>query len=297
VAAAVLIGAVGLAGRADAGAIAYALDDITGITLTPGRAGNLTFGASASSSLTLADLTSVAGTVSDTKPLDAVLACQGPGCAALMQNDFREHGPHLAQSDALIAMNLAGAKNDALVNLSNTDEGEALSTNAIERSFTINGLDTITVSFTADPLLKATLHKNAGPGSSAEATIAVSITIRDSLGTGVFLWEPDGAAGGIMGGNELADPFSLNRTITADATADPAAAAFQARTIQLGQIGANTTFRMILTMEERAAAKDFKVPAPPSLLGVIAGLGALVLARRRRARARASGPAPRCASA
>jgi hypothetical protein len=51
--------------------------------------------------------------------------------------------------------------------------------------------------------------------SEADATISASISIVDSLGHTVFLWTPDGASGGISGGTEIADAFSLNSTLVA----------------------------------------------------------------------------------
>lgn len=53
------------------------------------------------------------------------------------------------------------------------------------------------------------------PGSKAESILQTSIRISEALtGTTVFLWAPDGNAGGIFGGSEVSDPYSLNTTFT-----------------------------------------------------------------------------------
>lgn len=55
------------------------------------------------------------------------------------------------------------------------------------------------------------------PGSKAESILQASIQITDSLtGAVIFEWAPDGSLiGGISGGAEVSDPFSLNSTLTA----------------------------------------------------------------------------------
>jgi hypothetical protein len=82
--------------------------------------------------------------------------------------------------------------------------------------FSIQLADTASLSFdfNAFKYLQAALTADATiPGSSAQATLNVVVTINDALGNTVFSWAPDGQAGGITGGTETADAFSLNQNI------------------------------------------------------------------------------------
>lgn len=67
--------------------------------------------------------------------------------------------------------------------------------------------------FNADPYLEVAISADAGVPSTANAELNVIITITDDNGGTVFSWSPNGQAGGITGGTENADPFSLNESI------------------------------------------------------------------------------------
>ncbi len=68
--------------------------------------------------------------------------------------------------------------------------------------------------FNAFKYLQAALTADSEvPGSSAQATLNVVVTINDELGDTVFEWAPNGAVGTITGGTETADAFSLNQNI------------------------------------------------------------------------------------
>ena len=69
---------------------------------------------------------------------------------------------------------------------------------------------TINFRFDADPYLKSYLSANALSGSQAEGSLSLNFNIIDSNGKQVFNWVPDGVAGGLIGGTENADAFSLN---------------------------------------------------------------------------------------
>lgn len=84
--------------------------------------------------------------------------------------------------------------------------------------FTAGPNAVLNFAFDANALLKAVL--TTPPDyifpSQADASISVSFAIRDNVtGQNVFQWAPDGTAGGITGGTELRDSFSLNTNVAA----------------------------------------------------------------------------------
>jgi hypothetical protein len=68
--------------------------------------------------------------------------------------------------------------------------------------------------FDASKFLLADLTPSP-PGSAAAASASFSISITNAAGVSVFEWAPNGLPGGITGGTEYADPFSLNTSVTA----------------------------------------------------------------------------------
>ncbi|HEV7815279.1 MAG TPA: EDSAP-1 family PEP-CTERM protein, partial [Janthinobacterium sp.] len=68
---------------------------------------------------------------------------------------------------------------------------------------------TLNFRFDAHPYLEAYLSANAARTSQAEGSLALNISIIDSTGKVVFNWAPDGVAGGLLGGTESADAFTL----------------------------------------------------------------------------------------
>jgi hypothetical protein len=98
----------------------------------------------------------------------------------------------------------------------NAASGDSSGT-VLTSTFTVGGSlpAQLTFSLGAIETLFAQLTGTVLPPSEADATISASISIVDSFGNTVFLWSPDGASGGITGGTETADAFSLNRTLVA----------------------------------------------------------------------------------
>lgn len=74
---------------------------------------------------------------------------------------------------------------------------------------------TIGIRFDATPYIQAYLSANSLSPAQAEGTIALNFNIIDNNGNIVFNWTPDGFAGGITGGTESADAYTLNTTLTA----------------------------------------------------------------------------------
>lgn len=274
-----------LPGQSEAGAIAYARNTITNISLTTGIANNFTNNGVTTNSQDFADLDSVAGSVSDSKNLDPVFAAEGPNAVAAAENTFVLLGPHVAKADAVISNNLLNARGDALVNLNKTDTGNAFSTNTLDIIFTLAQADMITLMFTDAALLRASLHPNAQANSQALARMVVDIDITERFGNFdmIFQWKPDGA-GTVTGGVANADPFSLNLELNevnagGNQVYNKAAANFSATT----NILAAGQYRLNFFMSQTAFAEVVKPVPEPSTLGLLAlgGLGVFTASRRR----------------
>jgi hypothetical protein len=107
--------------------------------------------------------------------------------------------------------------------ISVTDGGRADSATTSTASFTVTVVGGAPLSIVGDFLANKTLIADltsSPPGVAATADTSFNITIDAiDLSTGlslgqVFNWSPDGLVGGILGGVEYADPFSLNASIS-----------------------------------------------------------------------------------
>lgn len=155
--------------------------------------------------------------------------------------------------------------------------GTAYGNNTMIAGFYVNAPSSAAFSFNAAPYMASVL--TAG-GMAATANTEMTITIRDGLGATVFQWAPDGAAGGITGGSETSDPFSLNSGLglstLGNVSYSPGSGAFLASTALL-PVG---TYQLNITMKDTAIASAVPVPAAIWLLGSgLLGLAGLV--RRR----------------
>lgn len=178
----------------------------------------------------------------------------------------------------------ANATTDDTVSLKPGGTGTAESNAGLSASFFLNVVDPITlgIRFNAEAFLRAFLDPAGVPGSSANASNAWVITVSGLTGE-VFRWAPDGAAGGITGGTENSDPFSLNNSV--------AALPFfpeSVRPVNSGFFSADTNLgsgNYIVTITHQSLA-DASIDIPePSLLALVGvGLIGMGAASRRRAK-------------
>ncbi|MDQ2694833.1 MAG: hypothetical protein M3Z21_05535 [Pseudomonadota bacterium] len=298
-------------------ALAYSVNEIFNLRVSPGIGGNLTFaqGSPAFESFDRANLASVQGEMSNTDntgpTFDALLACEGD-CGRLVNNDFREHLPHLAQGDAVIDNTgvLAGtfrARNDALVHLDRPDRGSAGASNTVTADFALAMADAITFTFDARPALNALLSRDLMGSTGAELRFV--IRIRDGGGALVFEWAPNGMVDRmITGGTEMTDDTSLNLVRGADRPGD--SSKFNPAGVLEGMLDdadcavvppapigtcnyaavtnnlAMGSYRLTIAMTELASTSDIRarVPEPNGLGLFVLGLMGLVLGRIPRGR-------------
>lgn len=184
-------------------------------------------------------------------------------------------------------------------------EGHNFSTTAVTFNVTLPVGTVITFKANAAPYMDVNVSTSGGsivglPTTVAQAALSAVLTI--SLGNQeVFRWAPDGSAGGITGGSEDLDPFTLNNTISQKTGAGdtpydpttlggaivgafnptpvvPVANLFQAHTNSL----AAGEYTVTLQMTESTAVTAATVPEPGTLLLVGAGLLSLVAISRRK---------------
>lgn len=159
--------------------------------------------------------------------------------------------------------------------------------------------------FDATPYLSTGLTSNAGVGSLAVATMEFTFSVVDSVGNTVFQWAPDGQAGGIFGGIETADAFTLNTSMRASAS-EPMPQRYHPADCALGSVGtgcfnASTDalipglYTLTQTMHEAITLTSViaAVPEPDGYAMLLAGIVLMALLRRRASRRR-NGPARSC---
>jgi hypothetical protein len=153
---------------------------------------------------------------------------------------------------------------------------------------------TLNFRFDANPFIRAHLSNNAGAASQAEGSMSLNFNIIDNTGRVVFNWAPDGITGGITGGSESADAFTLNTSLTA-LSGNPGPLIYNPTGCAPGSIGSgcfnattdflgagiytlNLSMRENINLQSVAAA----VPEPGMYAMLLVGLGLIGFTKRRR---------------
>ena len=300
---------LGTAVNAQAGAYAYSYLNVTDFVITGTNTVFVlpsTVTSEASASLT-GFATVNNGGVGFTNTLPAQIN------VAKANDDFTPVGPvgfNFARGDAAILKEqskgdpFTQAVNVAEANLVANGTGTGRSRNASDTSFNISvaaGGGSLDFVFKADPYLKIILLP-AGllSPSLARAGVSMNIQIVDNTGNTVFSYAPTGltGVGPITGGNDLSDPYSLNRTIarnfgnTGTTTYDPTGCPVgdpvaQESCATLGTFHATTstlapgTYTLTL-QDQKTADVALAIPEPDSLLLVGIAFSALGFISRRK---------------
>lgn len=220
---------------------------------------------------------------SNVNSTDATGACVGAACSG-WQNLFTPHTTVLtafSYGDALISslptvIGGLGAASAIGETRANAGIGYGTGGNTMMASFDVDTTGTqLHFDFDANLIMQTIL----GAGDlGAAASSAMQITI-NGPSSYQFLWTPNGATGGITGGSEVSDPFSLNQGIagTDSFSAVSSSTKFHAMTAALA-IG---SYSMNISMNQTANVSAVPVPAAAWLFGT--GLLGLVGVARRHA--------------
>lgn len=150
-----------------------------------------------------------------------------------------------------------------------------------------------------DALITTTGGSTVALGSVANASLSASLSIYDQNNLIVFQWAPNGLPGGVFGGTEILDPFSLNTALSViniedeniyDPTGlggavigdfDPAALNNLFRVVT-GELGPGRYTVTLSMTENTSVTANEQVPEPGTILLVGAGLLSLVGISRRK---------------
>lgn len=240
-------------------------------------------------SFTFSNDSAALGAVGDSNvnAMDAPGACVGSACSG-WENQFTSHSSvttDFSYGDAQISSlpTLSGGLGAAsAIGESHTtaNTGYASGGNTMIASFSVTSANAgVQLHFDFDSTLFMQSIMGVGDAGIA-ANSFMQITINGSSGY-QFLWTPNGAAGGIVGGTEHSDPFSLNQGITGTdsvsaTTLTPGFLGFHAVTNGL----AAGNYTLNISMTQTANVSAVPVPAAAWLLG--AGLLGLVGVARRK---------------
>jgi hypothetical protein len=290
--------ALALAQAANAGAIAFSTLEVSNFRIFNGAGVQYATGAFdvlEVSNFTKAEAMLDGSGLVSTHPSDVPLRCVGT-CAGIAQNDFSQQGGplgHFSRADAVMSgaavsglngADSVSARSVAEVQLNANGEGTAGSNvgSGSRLSFALANDDVLDFRFDAQPFLRAMLEDQ---DVMSFAGVAWSVTVRDASNNLVFGWAPNGVTGGVFGGTEISDPFSVNTSVSVlapgDVVYDPGAGSFRAVT---GVLSAGQTYTLAIN-EESSANALLVVDAQPVVepaTAALLGLGLLGLAGGRR---------------
>lgn len=269
-----------------AASYAVSYDDITNFGVTaPGSVSFTTFTVSSDSAYL-----GGSGTASG-NPADAGASCIN--CS--YNNSFTSHGigspPGYSYGDAkifstspsILANVLAGTGAASSIGEAGVfaDLAMGSGSNTMSGTFTVSGLPSVlSFGFQANPYMLTSVT-NSG-SDSAVAKMAMQISIFQGT-TKIFDWTPDGQTGGIFGGVETADPFSLQTLLGNDLTFAPGAGNFSATTGALLAGTYKITIKMLNEIDVTDTTGAASVPVPAALPLLVSGLAGLLGWSRRRA--------------
>jgi hypothetical protein len=190
--------------------------------------------------------------------------------------------------NALNILTGATSVTDNTVQLDTAGSGSAQSNSGVNGEFTFNvaAPQAFEISFVAE--LDILSHVGATPGQSgfAQSSSSWVAELLDGNGNSVFTWNPNGLAGGIVGGVEMADTFNLNRTSTrftpGQAIINNGPAYFEAETGLLAVGQYTLSIRQTTTGDATFRAPE---PAGLAILGLVSVIGGAFTRRVRRNRA------------
>ncbi len=314
---------LGGSGTASAAAYGYSYTSVFGLVIS-NPTGSVTLLSNIDLSRTTATLNGSGVIHGGSNQIDAAQATRG--AVSKGQNDFTQQGmgnASYARADAQIISSQIppfppGSTSTHTVNVAETylagggsadASGRNGSTTAMAVNFVVGEPGaTLGFDFRALPFMQLYLDAQAGTGSAASTSLALTFSIIDENGQIVFNWAPDGIIGsGIMGGIEASDGANLNTgyaqtpltsgnmltydpsgcgSPTGTGTGTDCGAEFSAITNNLVAGSYTLVLNMLNSSELLYVPTDTSIPLPGTLPLLAAGLAALAVLRSRRHRYR-----------